>query len=231
MLKKIKSISFVICVVMVFTAQTNRPDEKEKGQRHDQVTHNNQSRPQDQGRREAPHNNQPRPQDQTRREAPNPVDHRQPTGRPFMSQPSYQGWQAPRVYAVPAPAPVENNRFFHRQHHKNWQPRYNFYDYEYHFYPYVNIASLVELTVDCASVGFDGQMYYYDQGTFYQQDEQGQYVAVAPPIGIIISALPANAGQISVNGQIYWRYKGIFYVQGAQGFQVVAPVQPVPADA
>ena len=216
MLKRIKSILFVICVVMVFTAQTQRPDKKEQ-----------QRAP---SARPAPVS---RPQVQTRKEAPRQVVHRVPsTVQTRMSLPAYQERaSASRVYAVPAPAPVGNDRLFHRQHHNHWQPLYNFYDDQYHFYPYVNIASAVDLTTDGVSVGFDGQMYYYDQGTFYQQDEQGQYVAVAPPIGIIISALPINARQINVDGQIYYRYKGVFYIQVAQGYEVVGPVQPVAADS
>jgi hypothetical protein len=128
---------------------------------------------------------------------------------------------APRVYATPVFAPVVNNRLFNRQHHKHWQPLYNFYGNEYHFYPYVNIAATVELSSDCVAVGFDGLTYYYDRGTFYQQDQQGQYVAVAPPIGIMVSVLPPHARQIDINGQIYFRYKGICYIQTPQGFQVV----------
>jgi hypothetical protein len=140
------------------------------------------------------------------------------------SQPSFQQRTAPRVYAAPAPVPVSNNRLFNRQHHRNWQPLYNFYDNQYHFYPYVNTALLVELSTDCVSEGFNGQMYYYDRGTFYQQDAQGQYFAVAPPIGIIVNVLAPHARQIIVDGQIYYRYKGICYIQTPQGFQVVGQV-------
>jgi hypothetical protein len=201
MLKRIKSILFVICIVMVFTAQTKRPDEK--GQQH----------------------NQNRPQVQTRREAPQQAAYRQPTVRAAMSQPSRQERAvSPRVYAVPAPRLTENNRLFHRQHHNNRQPLYNFYDNQYQFYPYVNVASLVELSADCFIVLFNGQTYYYDQGSFYVQDPRG-YLAVPPPIGIIVRVIPQHARGIDVNGQIYYRYKGVFYVQVPQGYQVVGPVQ------
>jgi hypothetical protein len=228
MLKKIKSILFVICVVMVFTAQANRSDDKRQQQapaaRPAPVAHNNQSRPEVQGRSQV----QSRQQVQNRREAPQQAV---PIQRSRTIRPQFQPRQVPQVYAVVAPAPVENNRLFHRQHSKNWQPRYNFYDNQYHFYPYVNIASMVELIGGYAVVGPDGQNYYYDQGTFYLQDQGGQYVAVAPPVGIIVNPLAAGARQINVNGQIFYRYKGVFYVQVAQGFQVIGPVQPVPADS
>ena len=217
MLKRIKSILFVICVVMVFTAQTKRPDEK--GQQHAPAA------------RPAPvvHNNQNRPQVQTRKEAPRQVTYRQPTVRGPISQPSHQKREAPpRVYALPAPAPVENNRLFGRQHHNHRQPLYNFYNNQYQFYPYVNVTSLVEISADYITVLFNGQTYYYDRGSFYVQDPQG-HLAVPPPIGIIVSVIPQHARQIDVNGQIYYRYKGVFYIQVAQGYQVIGPI-PWPSE-
>ena len=218
MLKKIESILFVICVVMVFTAQTQRPDEKER--QHAPV-----SRPQVQTRREAPEQ-RGSPQ---QREVPGRVVHRQPPGaQTHASQPFHQEREVSRVYALPAPAPVENNRLFHRHHHKNWQPLYNFYDDQYHFYPYVNVASTVELSTDCVTVLFGEQEFYYNQGSFYVQENSG-YLAVPPPIGLVVPVIPSHARQINVDGQIYYRYKGVFYIQVAQGYQVVGPVQ-VPAD-
>lgn len=59
------------------------------------------------------------------------------------------------------------------------------------------------------------------------QDPQG-YLAVPPPIGIIVGAIPPNARQINVDGQTYFRKKGVFYIQVDQGFQVVGPVELVP---
>lgn len=220
MISRIKSILFVVSIVMAFTAQTNRPDDKER-------QHNTPvARPSP-----VAHNDQNRPQVQIRKEAPQQVVHRQePTVQSHFQAP-HQESTAPRVYAVPASAPVQNNRFLHRQHHKNWQPRYNFYDDQYHFYPYVNIASTVELSADGISVVFDGQEYFYDEGTFYLQDAQGEYAAVAPPVGIIVNALPAHARQFSLDGQIYYRYKGVFYVQVAEGYQVVGPVESPSDDA
>ena len=233
MINRLKNVLFVICIVMVFTGQSNGPQEEKQ-----HVT-SNQARPQ--AASSAPvaqhvSNNQARPPQAASRSARQPqyvvgrklvpqqaAAHQAPPVQVQASRPSYQQRLAPRVYAVSAPAPVENNRFLNRQHHKNWQPLYNFYDNQYHFYPYVNVASNVELSAGCVTVLFDGQAYYYDRGTFYQQDAQG-YLAVAPPIGIIVNMLPPHARQIVINGQIYYRYKGIFYIQVVpQGFQVVGP--------
>ena len=214
MLKKIKNILFVICVVIVFTAQSRPPDDKRQ---NNQSSHQVQERPQVQNRQQV----------QRRIEAPRQAV---PEQRQRIIQTQFRPRTAPRVHALAAPAPVENNRLFHRQHHKNWQPRYNLYDNQYHFYPYVNIASMVELTGGYALVGPDGQNYYYDQGTFYLQDQGGQYAAVVPPVGIIVNPLVADARQINVNDQAFYRYKGVFYVQVAQGFQVIGPVQTASSD-
>jgi len=227
MLKSIKSILFVICVVMVFTAQTYRLDNQGQQRapaaaRQAPVERINQNRPQVQvqNRREAPRQEAPRqePPRQVVRRAP-------PTQQTRQFQPPQQVREVPRVYAFPAPAVVSQNRFLNRQHHNNWRPRYNFYDNQYHFYPYVNIASTVELTGGYVVTGPDGQNYYYDQGTFYLTDQSGQYGAVVPPVGIIVNPLASGARQIIVNGQVFYRYKGVFYLQVAQGYQVVGPVQ------
>jgi len=210
---------------MVFTAQTNRPDEKDqhKNQGRPQV----QNRPQVQTRQAGPVHRvtqlqRVEPQQDVRR---SPPFQRTQQLQPIAHQPVRQEWTGPRVYALQASAPAMNNQLFHHQHHKNWRPRYNFYENEYHFYPYVNIASSVDLSGGYVAVVFNGQNYYYDQGTFYLQDDSGQYIAVAPPVGIIVNPIAPQARQIIVNDQVYYRYKGVFYIQVAQGYQVVGPVE------
>jgi hypothetical protein len=227
MFKRIKNILFVICAVMVFTAQANRPDDK--GQQHAPGARPAPAfRPAPASRpapaaRTAPVS---RPQVQTRRQAPaQAVQRSLPRVNIKIPQPLDERSGQPRVYAVPAPsAPVENNRLFNRQHHNHWRPAYNYYNGQYNFYPYINVNSPVELSANTVTVLFNGQTYYYDRGSFYVQDPQG-YLAVPPPIRIIVNALPAWAAQVNVDGQIYYSCKGAFYVQVAQGYQVVAPVQ------
>lgn len=231
--EKIKSILFVICLVMGFTVQTARCDDKDS-------QHTPGARPaarpaaarpaaKPAASRPAPaaHSNQNRPQAQTRRAAPEQNVQRS-LPRPDMNIPQplvERRQEGPRVYGVPAPAaPARNDHLFNRQHHNTWQPLYNFYNGQYNFYPYVNVNSPVELSADCVAVLFNGQTYYYDRGSYYLQDPQG-YLAVPPPIGIIVSSLPAWARQVEVGGQVYYRCKGAFYVQTTQGYQVVAPVQ------
>ncbi len=134
----------------------------------------------------------------------------------------------PRMYARqpaarPTPQqPVARNNLFHHTHHDNWHPRYNFYDHRYHFYPYINVNPVVYLSAGYTQVNFNGDAYYYDNGMFYQDegDPQG-YIAVDPPIGVIINALPAGAMQTIVNGVVYYVYNGIYYVPVPNGYQVV----------
>jgi len=238
MIKRIESILFGVCVVMLFTAQTNGPDNQKwkpgpAGRPISApVTHNVQSNRSAGVRQEAPQQKEAsRPseapaQRETSEKKVRTVqnDDRRPGGQDHI-QIVPQERSHTRVYAVAQSAPVENNNLFNRQHHNHWQPRYNFYDDQYHFYPYVNIATLVELSGGYFVNGPDGQNYYYDQGTFYLQDQGGQYVAVVPPLWIIVNPIAPQARQIEVNGQIYYRYKGVFYVQVAQGYQVIAPLQ------
>jgi len=224
MFKRIKSVLFVICIVMVLTAQSYRQDDK--GQQRAPaakpafatgpvaIVHNNQSRPL-QSPKQAPRQEAPRQN----------VRRGSPAEQVHQFQAFHQERQVPRVYAVVVPVPVENNRLLHRQRHNNWQPRYNYYNNQYHFYPYVNIASTVDFSGGYIVVGPDGQNYYYAQGTFYLQDQGGQFVAVPPPVGITVNPIAANARQINVNNQIFYRYKGVFYVQTTQGYQVIGPVQ------
>ena len=221
MKRTIKSILFVIGVLMVFTAQTYRQDDK--GQQRAPAARlvpvakpAPAARQQVQSPRQAPRQ-EAAPRQTVRRAL--------PVEQVRQYQVSHQERQAPRVYAVVVPAPIENNRLLHRQRHNNWQPRYNYYDNQYHFYPYVNIASMVDLSGGYIVGGPDGQNYYYDQGTFYVQEQTGQYAAVPPPVGIIVNPIAANARQINVNNQIFYRYKGVFYVQTTQGYKVIGPVQ------
>jgi len=223
---------FGICVVMVFTAQTNGPDDQRwkpgPAPRPISAPVNHA----EQKQKEVPQPRQVKQQRQAPVQRETTVqkvrtiqnDDRRPGGQDHI-QIVHQERSGPRVLGVIQSAPVENDNLFHRQHHNHWQPRYNFYDDQYHFYPYVNLVSLVDLSAGYFVIGPDGQNYYYDQGTFYLQDQGGQYVAVPPPLWIIVNPIAPQARQIEVNGQVFYRYKGVFYVQVAQGFQVIAPMQ------
>jgi hypothetical protein len=233
MINRLKTLLPVVCIVMVFTAQTYRQQQDQQNSRpqasRPASTRNVQNKTEARPRGQASVQRAPAVQYHQQAQAPTMRRTEKVMQTPARPQSPSQGWTKPRVYAVPSAPSVKSNRLFGRHHSNNWQPRYNFYDNQYHFYPYVNITSLVELTTNSVMIAYGGQNYCYDLGTFYLLDASGQYEAVPPPLGIMVPALPPNAYQVSVDGQIYWRYKGVFYIQEPQGYQVIGPMEPVSA--
>gem|GEM_PF-6348320 len=217
MIKRIKTVLFVICIVLVFTAQSKRPDDKQRPERSGSSgSHEHAAQPVSNL-----HNNQTHVPVQATH-TPQTLRRERPS-QGHIAQVSNQRRPEPRVYAVSAPV-VENRQPLHHQHHKYWHPRYNFYGHQYYFYPYVNIASMVELSPDCIQVFFNGQTYYYDHWVFYVQTPQG-FLAVPPPIGIIVPTVSSHAAQVIINGGIYYNHNDVYYEPVAQGFEVVEPLQ------
>ncbi len=88
---------------------------------------------------------------------------------------------------------------FHRRHQGNWHPQYTFYEDTYHFYPYVNIIPVVTLS--------------------------SGYVAVPPPMGIVVPTIRTTQYQHIVDGEIYYAHNGVYYQPVAGGYKVVGVVQ------
>ena len=227
MINRIKSLLFVIFIVIICTAQSKRPENMERSEKSEQPVshapvvqhvsntpvaqhvsnvHNNQAG--------GPRVESTRTPQATHRAAP----------QTHVAQPARQQRITPRVYAVVLPSPVESNRLLHRQHRKYWHPRYNFYNHQYYFYPYVNVTSMVELPPDCIQVLFDGQTYYYDHWVFYEQRTEG-YLAVPPPIGIIVSRISSHTIQVIINGDVYYNHNNVYYKPVPGGYQVVEPLK------
>ena len=228
MRNKVMNVLFGGCAVVVLTGQARRPDDEKKpvledsGKQHASTVQRDSTRPRAEPvqAKQGKHNDQVKSPMRT----PPPAVHREAPPQVRSAQPSHQERKSPRIYAVAAPAPVENRQHPQRQHHKYWHPRYNFYEHQYHFYPYVNVASMVELAPECVQVVFDGNMYYYDHWTFYQQTAEG-YLAVPPPIGIVVLAISSHATQVIINGDVYYNYNDVFYKPVGQGYQVVEPLK------
>ena len=227
MVNKIKSLLFVIFIVIVYTAQSKRPESMERSEKSEQpISHATvvQHVP------NAPvvqhvsnvHNSQaigPRVESTRTLQAIHRVE-----PQIHVAQQTRRERITPSVYAVVLPSPVENRRLLNRQHHKYWHPHYNFYDHQYYFYPYVNVTSMVELSPDCIQVLFDGQTYYYDRWVFYEQRTEG-YLAVPPPIGIIVSRISSHAIQVIINGDVYYNHNNVYYKPVPGGYQVVEPLK------
>ena len=227
MANKIMNILFAVCAVALFTGQANRPDEEKKSRSEDSAkqhvstvqSHQTRSSVEPMHVRQGSHNDQVKVPTHAL-----PVVHKEIPTQGHLTQPDHEKKKPPRVYAVVPSVPVEKKQHPQRQHHKYWHPRYNFYEHEYHFYPYVNVASMVELSPDYMQVVFDGNTYYYDHWTFYQQTPEG-YLAVPPPIGIIVPTISSHATQVIINGDIYYNYNDVYYEPVGQGYQVVESLQ------
>ena len=234
MINRIKGFLFVICIITLFTAQSKRPEDTERsGKSERSASHtsdaqhvsnapNNQASPRVEAARapQATPKTTHRATSQTH--VAQPTRQERTTSQAYVAQPTHQERTTPRVYAFASP--VENKQPLGRQHHNYWHPRYNFYNHQYHFYPYINVASRVELSPACVQVLFNGQLYYYDYCVFYVQ-EAGGYLAVPPPIGIIVSRISSHAAQVIINGRLYYTYNDVYYEPVPGGYRVVEPLR------
>ena len=57
---------------------------------------------------------------------------------------------------------------------------------------------------------YNGETYYYYNGTFYRKN-MNSYVVVAPPIGCIVLNLPSDAEEITNDGFVYYYSNGTYY--------------------
>ena len=62
-----------------------------------------------------------------------------------------------------------------------------------------------------------------DTGAYYQQQPDGQYLVIQPPIGVVVTALPAGVVAIPVGPTVYNYLDGVYYVAQGNGFAVVNP--------
>lgn len=72
------------------------------------------------------------------------------------------------------------------------------------------------------TVVVQGSSYYYAEGTWYVA-AGGQYRCVAPPMGAVVTVLPADAWVLGWGGVTYHYFNGAFYLPGAGGYRIVAP--------
>lgn len=80
---------------------------------------------------------------------------------------------------------------------------------------------------DAVPLMVKGSRYYYESGVntyFAQVYAEGAivYQVVPPPIGAVVSEIPANCNQQYFNGRQYLRCGNTYYEQVAGGYQVVA---------
>jgi len=106
---------------------------------------------------------------------------------------------------------------YHPYHPYIWGPRWH----PFGFFAY-------SLAADAILLSIADQQYYYADGVYYQP-YNGGYSVVAPPIGAVVSYVPAGYQVIQMqDGSEYYYYGGAFYIPQGGSFRVVpAPVGAV----
>ena len=85
---------------------------------------------------------------------------------------------------------------------------------------------VVTLSSEYVVIVYNGVTYYYDQDSFYEdQGDQRGYVAVPPPMGIVVPTIRTTQYQHIVDGEIYYAHNGVYYQPVAGGYKVVGVVQ------
>lgn len=71
----------------------------------------------------------------------------------------------------------------------------------------------------------EGQQYYYEDGVFYVLSN-GQYYVIEPPIGALVTQIPADYDEIELDGETYYMVEETLYrttiIEGALYFEVVS---------
>jgi hypothetical protein len=78
------------------------------------------------------------------------------------------------------------------------------------------------LPVGYVSLMVNGSPYYYDDGLYYQQADNG-YQEVYPPVGADVPQPPDGAIVVEAGNQTYYYAGGAFYVQQDGGYVVAPP--------
>jgi hypothetical protein len=91
-------------------------------------------------------------------------------------------------------------------------------------YPYVFSQPLVSLPAGASTLIVGNETFYFLKGSFYQFNMREQvYVAVPPPIGVVIYNLPPGYQMMISNGVAYYLYNGVYYKRLLNGYRVIEP--------
>ena len=68
------------------------------------------------------------------------------------------------------------------------------------------------------------EIFYYQNGVFYQKSMiDQQYMVVPPPIGALVYSIPRGYQLMMIDGVPYYFYDGVFYRRVLEGYRVVVP--------
>ena len=86
----------------------------------------------------------------------------------------------------------------------------NYGTYYRGYYPHIGFYLNV-LPFGYYPFSYGGYPYYYNQGLFYQQYNDG-YQVVEPPVGAEVPRLPRGSKDITIDGQQYFEKDGVYYL-------------------
>jgi hypothetical protein len=77
-----------------------------------------------------------------------------------------------------------------------------------------------------------GGLKYFSHGGLYYRKAPGGYLAVDPPVGMVVRVLPGSVRKVKLKGAVYYRKGHVYYRKVPSGFMVVeAPgVATLPRD-
>ncbi len=104
---------------------------------------------------------------------------------------------------------------------------YHYYPYRPYYYgPYYHPWGffLATLTATAIIVSVNNATYHYDQGVFYEEQNDG-YVAVEAPEGAVVAEIPSGAEQVQVEQNVTnnYYYGGTYYEKTPEGYEVIPP--------
>jgi Family of unknown function (DUF6515) len=174
---------------------------------------------QQQGDHPEPQRSQPAPRPEPARA---PVQHTQPV---VVDRANHGTVRHVDTHVVPRPVqrPIETHPGFDG-HHDVYV--HHDVDVDFHHPRFWNGfrygARFNVLPVGYVSIFVGGSPYYYDDGLYYQQVDNG-YQEVYPPVGADVPQPPDGAYAIDAGNQTYYYAGGAFYVQQGDGYVIAPP--------
>ncbi len=113
-----------------------------------------------------------------------------------------------------------SNRYYNG--HRGYYP-YHYHPYRPYYYgpvwhPFGFFVATMFTTA--VIVSLNNQPYYYNQGVYYVEVNNG-YNSVPPPVNITINNLPDGVESVTLNDLTYYYYAGTFYEKVSDGFKVI----------
>ena len=96
----------------------------------------------------------------------------------------------------------------------------SYYGYIPSPFPYADVDQGFVVPDGFELVSYNGETFYYHEGTFYQQVGD-QLVAIPAVIGAVVDSIPQDYQIVMADGVHYLLTQGVYYQRVDQGFEVV----------